>query len=227
MVWQDGSHLWTKNPNGLALWNIRKQKLITFNGINGCELTVTHNPEVIWCGANRYSFLDSKWSKATQTFRKVIQTNDGKIWAGSKEGLMQFEPSNQNWRLVAETTPHTPKPYTPDAGNGIHLSMATNDGYLWFVSSDLPFKGTTRWSETEHQTFWLDEWGHSLMIPQLETDDGTVWGGGNDGLVGRWNGDGWQTWHISFGATFPPIAEILEANDETIWVRASGRPKKF
>lgn len=219
MVWQGERYLWIGNSKGIARWDRSTRELEIFKDVDECpSVIITYHPETIWCGATQYD--GSTWYRFDLNLRQIIQDNDRTIWAGSAQGLMRFDSVRQKWDLVAKTTPHEPEPYVASAGNGIHLSLASSDGHLWFVSNDNPYKGTTRWTGTSHQTFLLDEWGNSLMVPKLEATDGSVWGGGSDGLVARWDRNDWRTWHIKLGTALPPISKILEAKDGAIWVRA-------
>lgn len=218
MIWQGSNYLWI-SANGVARWDISSKKLEIFHEINHCNrlLTVTYAPETIWCNTSKYD--GTAWQHFDSGVRKIVQTNDGTIWGCSNQGLKQFNTKQQKWNLIAKTTPRN-DPWIATAGPGVRACFPSSDDTIWFISSDDPYHGTTHWLGISHQTYKLDEWGNSLMVPELEASDGTIWGGGNDGLVGRWDGNKWQTWHITFEVSSPGIEEILEAKDGSIWVRA-------
>lgn len=218
MKWQNSRYLWIGNEAGAARINSVDGQIEVFDDIACPQLFMTPASEEIWCSTVNYinKYDGKSWQRFDVEAYQIIEDDDGIIWAGTMEGLMRFDPSQQTWSYAIKVGRKISSDFIFSTGPGIHLSLQSSDGSLWFYSYSDTFKGITRWTETSYDT-WLPV-GKLMIRPMVETTNGIVWGGGDEGVVAQWDGHQWQNWQPF--RLKPSITEIIESRNGDIWVLA-------
>lgn len=219
MVWQSESFLWISNRDGIGRLNRANNHLDIFTDIKCADMIITGNYGHVWCSGagNVYRYDGISWDRFEIEAYQVVESNNGILWAGTRQGMSRFDEKEQKWVPVlsaSEIAPH----FVFSTGPGIHLAFAANDDALWFYSFSEPYVGTTRWTEASYQT-WLPAGKWIVVQPKLEAQDSTVWGIGDKSVIAQWNGQTWQVWQPF--RLEPAIRDLVKARDGSIWVLAA------
>ncbi len=111
MAWQGAASLWIGNRDGVARLDEITGRVELFNGIECTNLLVTRNQESVWCSrvgtVHRYD--GESWDRFELEAYRIVEDNDGVLWAGTRQGISRFDAEKQRWLPVLnapEIAPH-------------------------------------------------------------------------------------------------------------------------
>ena len=171
------------------------------------------------------------------------------LHAGS--GLSRYDPQRDSWQIFGDEEGALDWPSYPAVdsqgnlwiGGYGELLRFDGDGWQVFTSPDLTDVGIygieigpddVKWLTTDigvmRQDPVLDEWttftvaDHPILEnvwALLPASDGTVWVGGEDGLI-RYDGEDWSVVRAERNGPDGYINDIKEASDGSLWMVADG-----
>ena len=152
----------------------------------------------------------------------VCLSRDGTVWVAVSSGeIVHFAPATNIWRKYG-------KQDGLSIGELVNLLEST-EGTIWAVSDDRE-RGINRFDGSRWSTLWLSaEGGIDLNPSILETQDGTIWVGGHEGILHAYREEKWEVYR-SPEVPLPTtrIVGLLESSDGALWMAGRGRePIRF
>ena len=127
---------------------------------------------------------------------------DGSLWIGTEKGLVQR--SNGAFKIIGDEHGVPRKQ--------IRALAVDTRGTVW--ASALPegiFRGT-------NGRFARVEGGPDSIYSLMEDRDGSMWAGGNDGVLWRWREETWKRFDPESGLPKSNIQSIAQSKDGALWI---------
>ena len=140
---------------------------------------------------------------------KILQTKDGYLWVGTQNGLGRFDGA----RFTTFDQANTPALYD----KWITDLVQDRQGTLWIATSH---GGLT--SFRDGLFTHAGGIGGRAAVSLAADSDGSLWVGGDGGLVHLSNGKVVRTYTVADGLAGDAVTRVVVANDKSIWIATAG-----